>query len=156
MKKYRALAIGFSFLLLACSCKKKVSDSPGFPPSGQYFSVVESRQSAVNNKQLIIKKIDPDGNLLISKPVTEIITISEENIFRIASSWNEIQKLFNEGDNTFLFDYGNNVVDTIVINSTINFENNTIVFNSVEYNKSVIQPVLRNKPAQNSKIYQLK
>lgn len=156
MKKYCFVALCLYFTLLSCSCKRKILDSPGFPPSGHYFSVDKIKQPVLDNKQLVVKKLDPNGNIVASKTITEVITISEGNIFRIADSWTEVIKLFSEGENTFLFDYGNDLVDTIVINSTINLDNNTVKYNVVKYNSSIIQPIVLDKPAQDSKIYQLK
>lgn len=155
MKTFLFLTISFSLLICACSCKKTIADSPGYPPGGQYFAVKSQNQELLNNKKLIVKKVDRDGNVLIIKPIVSLVAIPNRNVFRISDSWVETKTIFSEGENIFRFEYGNDLVETIIITASINADNNTISYTEVKCDGVVIIESNSDKPAEQSKIYHL-
>lgn len=155
MKTFLFLTISFSLLICACSCKKTIANSPGYPPGGQYFAVKSQNQELLNNKKLIVKKVDVDGNVLIIKPIVSLVAIPNRNVFRISDSWVETKTIFSEGENIFRFEYGNDLVETIIITVSINTDNNTISYTQVKCDGVVIIEGNSDKPAEQSKIYHL-
>ena len=129
-------------------------DSPGYPPSQQYFIVNGQRLTLLNNKLLIVYKLDNAGTTLLSKNIVELIDVSGKIAFRLPVSWQETTTIFNEGMNRFKFAYGDQIQDDVFINVTFN-TNNTLVYNKVQYNQTEIAPVISEKPAANSKLYQI-
>ena len=135
------------------NCKKKKLDSPPYPPNGNYFLVNEERLNLLNNKLLVVYKLDNLGNIVSSKNITEVIDLTGKTYFRLSTSWSETISMFSQGVNHFKFAYGNKFSDDVFITAIINAETNTIVFDNVLYNQNKIEPLVSEIPVTNSKIY---
>ncbi|MET4545663.1 hypothetical protein ABIE26_002981 [Pedobacter africanus] len=155
MKNLKVWVPCLLIFLCACSCKKKTSDSPGYPPGGQYFVLQGQRLDIFKNDQLLIEKLDGQGNVTATKNITEHITISGSDSFRIAGSWKEVMNLFTSGINKFRFKYADIITDNIEIDAVLNTQKNTIEFKEVKLNGQAIQAEISNSPAANSKIYKI-
>ncbi|MDB5120061.1 MAG: hypothetical protein JWN56_1279 [Sphingobacteriales bacterium] len=153
MKKLKFWVPFLLLTSLSLSCTKKISNTPAYPPGANYFSVKNERLVSLEKMELTIIKTSSSGN--VTKNITEIIKVSDKNVFRITTSWDETKKLFSNGDNVFQFKYGTTITDTVSVKTLLNLENSTIEYLEVKYNNKLIVPTISNSPAEQSKIFNI-
>ncbi|WP_147243682.1 hypothetical protein [Pedobacter miscanthi] len=130
-----------SILSLNGCSEKTLSTTPAYPPETTFFSVSQQKADILATKKLTIFKLDASGKKINSKLITNpILTQKFGTVFRLFDSWYETKSFFNEGINTLIFSYDNQLLDNVTIKVNLNAENSTITFQKVEYNSQVIIP----------------
>lgn len=135
-----------SFTLLSiislngCS-EKTLIVTPSYPSEATFFSVSQPKSDILLAKKLTIFKLDTFGKKTKSKLITNpILTEKFGAVFRLFDSWDETNSFFDEGINTLIFGYDNQLLDNVTIKVNLNAENSTVTFQKVEYNSKVIIP----------------